>query len=109
MVHLKISRFSDWCFEKSRLPVSDSHESAIRKYLDKIFICGIIHFNVSSALDTVTFVFDDKKKLLKRNAELLNGNTECDTLQIIPLVEAIHTNVVRLYISGFIGLEVKPL
>ena len=52
----------------------------------------------------VIFVFE--KKLLKRNAELLNGNTECDTLQIIPLVEAIHTNVVRLYISGFIGLEV---
>ena len=50
--------------------------------------------------------YDELKKSLKRNGELLNGNTECDTLQIVPLVEAIHTNVVRLYISGFIGLEV---
>jgi len=54
----------------------------------------------------MTIVFDQENKTAKRNAELLNGNTECDTLQIIPLVEAIHTNVVRLYISGFIGLEV---
>ena len=56
----------------------------------------------------MTIVFDQENKTAKRNAELLNGNTECDTLQIIPLVEAIHTNVVRLYISGFIGLEVIP-
>ena len=54
----------------------------------------------------MTIVFDQENKTAKRNAELLNGNTECDTLQIIPLVEAIQTNVVRLYISGFIGLEV---
>jgi len=57
----------------------------------------------------IEFNDSDGNIVTYNNGEVIIGNSECDTVQIIPLTNAIHTNGIRLFIKGLISLQVGTI